>query len=345
MAFGDSQLQAIRERVPEYLERVHGITDLRRNFRCLHPGHADRHPRMGYEAQAYRVKCFSCGASGDVFEVAGWDAGASAFPDKARAAADALGISLDAQAPSYRPMKRAVAKKPARRKPLPVGGEDVSEAVFAALCNLHEPCGAHALGYLHGRGFTDEDICRSGWGWVGHPSDVCPGGFENAPRCEGGYLCLPFPDSECFGSVRYAVFRACEGGAGPKERKPKGAVAPIWKEYLLRGEGACGGSVCIAEGIFDAASLPILTGIQACAMCGSNVGRILDVVADTPRKKRPKYVVATDCDEAGEAMARTLAEGFAEMGVPYSLMPPYPYGLKDANDVLRRERGCCSDGR
>lgn len=86
-AFGEAQLQAAREAMPDYLENVHGITDLRRNFRCIHPGHDDRHPSMGYDARTRRVKCFSCGASGDVFEVAGWDTGAVEFPDKVRAAA------------------------------------------------------------------------------------------------------------------------------------------------------------------------------------------------------------------------------------------------------------------
>ena len=71
MAFEEAQLQAIRERMPEYLERVHGVTDARRAFKCLHPGHTDRNPSMGYDAKTFRVKCFSCGASGDVFEVAG----------------------------------------------------------------------------------------------------------------------------------------------------------------------------------------------------------------------------------------------------------------------------------
>lgn len=339
MAFEEAQLQAIRERMPEYLERVHGVTDARRAFKCLHPGHTDRNPSMGYDAKTFRVKCFSCGASGDVFEVAGWNAGAASFPDKVKAAADALGIAVGAQASPYRPRSEA-AQKPSRSKPLPVEGKDVSDAVLAAFCDLYEPRGSAALDRLHRRGFADEEICRNGFGWAAHPSDVVPHGFEGAPRCEGGYICLPFPDSEGWESVRYAVFRACEDGARPKERKPKGATAPIWREHLLRGEGPSGQAVCIAEGVFDAASLSILAGAPACAMCGSNAGRVLDVVADTPRGKRPKYVIATDGDDAGAAMARTLADGFDEIGAPYSLMPPYPYGLKDANDVLGRERGC-----
>ncbi len=42
-----------------------------RAFRCLSPGHEDRHPSMRYLSRTNKVKCFSCGWTGDVFDVAG----------------------------------------------------------------------------------------------------------------------------------------------------------------------------------------------------------------------------------------------------------------------------------
>lgn len=331
--FSEAQLQAVREAMPDYLASVHGVTDLQRNFRCIHPGHDDRHPSMGYDALAYRVKCFSCGASGDVFEVAGWDTGAEEFPDKVRAAASGAGVDIGNGASSYQP-KRAT-RKPARRAPQPVEGKDVLPSVQDAFMALYEKPGAVALDWLHRRGFTDEEICRNGWGWVRHPGDILPTGFEGAPKVEAGYICLPFPEGEEWNAVRYATFRPCRNGAKPKERKPKGMPSPVWREHLLRQSSA---PVYIAEGIFDAAALTALLGVPACAMCGAGTGRVLDVAADTPPSERPAYVIATDADDAGRRFSETLQEGFAKIGAACSVMPPYPGGAKDAADVLRAKR-------
>lgn len=333
MTFEEPELVALKERMPDYLANVHGITNLRRNFQCIHPDHEDRHPSMGYDARTHRVKCFSCGASGDVFEVAGWDTGAVGFPDKVRAAASGAGVALGEAVSSYR-SKQAV-RKLARREPQPMNGLDISDAVFSAFIDLYEEPGAVALDWLRRRGFTDEEICRNGWGWVRHPRDVFPAGFEGAPEVEAGYICLPFPEGEGWDAVRYATFRPCEVEAKPKEWKPKGMSSPVWRGHLLRRSGA---PVYIAEGVFDAAALTALLGVPACAMCGAGTGRVLDVVADTPASERPAYVIATDADEAGHRFAKALIEGFAQIGAACSAMPPYPDGAKDAADVLRAKR-------
>lgn len=333
--YAEAQVQAVREALPDYLRNVHGVQNVRKAFRCLHPDHEDRHPSMGFDARAHRVKCFGCGASGDVFDVAGWDTRAEGFPDKMRAAAVGAGIDIGDPLPDYRP-KPIARPRPARPKPTPAEGEDVGGAVLEAFASLYEPCGAAALDYLHARGFTDEEICRNGWGRVEHPRRIFPTGFEGAPESAEGYICLPFPEGEAWEAVRYAVFRPCGGSMRRKELKRKATPSPIWREHLLR--GGCE-AVYIAEGIFDAAALSALLGVSACALCGSNTSRLLDVVADAPRGTRPAYVIATDADDAGRAFAETLAKGFAEIDARFSVLPPYPDGAKDANDVLRAVRG------
>ncbi|WP_281654204.1 toprim domain-containing protein [Eggerthella sinensis] len=333
--YADAQVQVVREALPDYLQRVHGVQNARKAFRCVHPAHEDRHPSMSYDQRACRVKCFSCGACGDAFDVAGWDTGAESFPDKMRAAAAGAGIDIGDPDPAYRP-RRAARLKPARPKPKPVEGADASEAVLAAHANLYAPQGAAALEHLRRRGFSDEEICRNGWGWVEHPRIVFPTGFEGAPANAGGYICLPFPEDENWEAVRYAVFRPLGGGKGRKELKRAGTPSPIWREYLLR--RGCE-AVYITEGIFDAVALAALLGVNACAMCGSNAGRVLDVVADTPRAERPAYVIATDNDKGGRAFADALSKGFAEIGARFSALPSYPDGAKDAADVLLAARG------
>lgn len=308
-AFDEAQLRTVREALPDYLANVHGIANAKAAFRCIHPDHDDKHPSMSYDARAHRVKCFSCGASGDVFEVAGWDNRAEDFPDKVRAAASGAGVDLAEAASTYRP--KPMVRKTARRAPRPIEGKDVLASVQDAFIALYDEPGAVALDWLRRRGFTDEEICRNGWGWVRHPRDVFPTGFDGAPEVRAGYICLPFPERETWDAVRYATFRPCENGAKPKEWKPKGAPSPVWKEHLLRRRGA---PVYIAEGVFDAAALSALLGVPACAMCGAGTGRVLDVVADTPPSERPAYVIATDADEAGRRFAEALQKGFEQIG-------------------------------
>jgi hypothetical protein len=93
-AFSEAQVQAVREALPQYLANVHGITDLRRNFRCLNPGHDDGTPSMSYRPDVFRVHCFgACDGEWSIFDLAGWDFGAETFPDRLRAAADAAGVT------------------------------------------------------------------------------------------------------------------------------------------------------------------------------------------------------------------------------------------------------------
>lgn len=67
--FASDDLGELKRFMPDVLARLYGIVDLKRPFRCLSPDHDDRHPSMSYDPRAYRVKCFSCDASGDVFQV------------------------------------------------------------------------------------------------------------------------------------------------------------------------------------------------------------------------------------------------------------------------------------
>lgn len=333
--YGPAQLKAAREAMPDYLRNVHGITNLKNPIRCLSPDHEDGTPSMSYWTKDNRLHCFGCGAVYDAIDLAGIDTGAESFKDKVAAAADGAGIDLGEPSSTYRPAKRAAPRKPARSKPQPVEGKNVLDAVQGAFTALYEEPGAVALAHLHRRGFADDEICRNGWGWARHPREIFPTGFEGAPECSDGYICLPFPESEGWGAVRYAAFRECRSGAKPKERKRANTPSPVWREHLLRGGFE---AVYIAEGVYDAAALSILMDAPACAMCGDNVGRVLNVAADTHPSVRPRYVIATDGDEAGRRFADRLAKGFAEIGAAHSMLPDYPDGAKDAADVLRAKR-------
>lgn len=338
--FSDEQVQAVREALPQYLANVHGITDLRRNFRCLSPDHEDPTPSMSFDARRMRVHCFGCGGEWDVFDLAGWDFGAGAFPDRLRAAADAAGVNVGKPSSPYQRKPKAVKRK-GRPKPATIEGDNVMDAVIAAAAALCEPQGARARGWLHGRAFTDEEItCQHGLGWCRRPNDVMPGRFDKIRGGEAGFVCIPFPEDPEWNEVCYCVFRPIDSPGLAKELKPRGMACPLYREFLLRGVGLEGSRVYVAEGPLDAIALgALLDTADVCALNGSGgVNRMLDVLADTPKRDRPAVVLAFDADEAGRKFTETAKAGLAELGVACGVLPAFPEGEKDANERLMAVR-------
>lgn len=330
----DVRVQDMREALPEYLARTHNITNIRRPFACIHPGHDDRHPSMSFDAKTSRVKCFSCGVSGDVFDVAEWDTGRRDFPERVRIVADVLGMEARDDVLPYR-KKQEKKRVPMRHKPAALTGINVLDGVQDAFVSLYEPQGKAALDYLYRRGLSDTDMLTHGFGWVQHPSDLFPDNFKACPQSPQGFIVLPFPEGADFASVRYVVFRSCAPNAKMKEVKPSGMAAPLWREYLLRGSG---NTVYIVEGVFDAVAISLLMGgVNTCALCGNNTARLLNVVADTRHDKRPRLMLALDCDEAGAKMAATIADGLREIGAPFDILPAYPDNAKDANEAWEKQ--------
>lgn len=348
--YSDETLAALKERMPDYLNNVCGITNPRRPFHCLTPTHEDKDPSMHYHAPSNTVKCFSCDAHGDVFDVAGWVEGAKDFPAKVEAVAHAVNFPLE---PTAQPRRRRRYRTPAIAAPKPLVQVDFIDSMQQAMWTLlEEPEGRRALEYLHGRGFDDQLLADSFVGWVQHPSEFYPG--MKAPASNDGYMVLGFPELTAIEAVElegfpkpfhvripYAVFRRPVPDAHPKEFKPPRITAPIWREHLLTGSYRLDEEVYVTEGIFDAMSLATLIDASTCALCGeSGVGRLLQVVRQVPREALPQIVLALDSDEAGDRMTEKLSNGLMELGIAHAIKPPYPKGCKDANEYLMLVRGC-----
>lgn len=339
--FSEAQVQAVREALPQYLANVHGITDLRRNFKCLNPEHEDRNPSMSYLADTFRVYCHGCNMLADIFDLAGLDEGAETFPDRLRAAAACAGVNVGEPSSSYRPKPKAPKQKE-RPKPRPVEGDNVMDAVVKAAFDLYEPKARRALEWLNMRAFSDEELtAQNGIGWCRKPGDVMPGRFDKIHPSNAGFVCIPFPEDPEWSEVRYCVFRPIDSPGLAKELKPEGLACPLYREHLLRGRGVVGGKVYVTEGALDAIALGALLGTtNVCALNGSGgVNRMLSVLADTPRADRPAVVLALDADKEGRKFAASARAGLAELGVPCGEVPPFPEGAKDANDHLMTVRG------
>lgn len=344
--YSDETLAALKERMPDYLNNVCGIPNLCRPFHCLTPTHEDKDPSMRFYAPSNTVKCFSCDAHGDVFEVAGWVEGIEGFRARVEAVARAVGFSLETTA---QPRRRRRYRTPAITAPKPLEQVNLIDSMQRAIyALLEEPEGRRALEYLHGRGFDDQLLADSFVGWVQHPSELFPS-MAKAWRSSAGYIVLGFPETtqpdegypDGYATVPYAVFRPLDAGATCKELKPKGLPAPLWREHLLGRMLNPSQRLYITEGIFDAMSLATLIDASACALCGeSGVGRLLQVVGQVPREALPQIVFALDSDEAGGQMTEKLSNGLMELGIAHAIKSPYPKGCKDANEYLMLVRGC-----
>ena len=334
--YSQTTIELVRNNTQAYLANVHGIEQpTKRHFRCLRPGHEDRHPSMILNPRSNRLHCFGCNVDVDVFDVAGWDAGVTTFPEKVRAAAKGAGIAIDEAGTAPMRTTAAPASSPASvLPPKPIDCPDVLDNVEQAVGLLFEPCGAKALDYLHNRGFANEDIVGAGIGWCGHPSDVMPGKLLGVPRTQAGYVCIPYPDDPLWSSVTYCVFRPVDRTSRiPKELKPGGLPAMVYREHLLRDPGA---KVYVTEGPLDALALSlILCTTSTCAIGGGGPTRLLAALAHTPPHSRPSIVLAYDCDAAGEQYTITTKAGLVKLGIPCTVLEPYPFGAKDPNELLK----------
>jgi replicative DNA helicase len=115
----------LRERIGDYLSEK-GVP-LDRAFRCLNPGHEDKHPSMGFNRGGGNVHCFSCGATYDLFDLIGFDYRLSGFPDKLSKARELYG--------DFKPFITFVE-----------GGRDILPPI--------SPSGGHPSPYLERRGVS-----------------------------------------------------------------------------------------------------------------------------------------------------------------------------------------------
>lgn len=319
----------IKPLLADYLESVHGITNLRRPFRCLNPSHDDTHPSMTFDARANRVKCWSCNWTGDVFDLAALDTGLgedASFAAKAQAVCEALGHAQTEPVGVKQQVEQPISK------PIPSILDRVQQAAFELLTR---PEAKQAYSYLKARCFTDESLSGNLFGWVSDPRELMRGGFDYLKAREGGYIVLPFIEGEAPTQCSYAVVRPVIRREGePKEYKPRGHSAPIWGASRLSSGGS---RVYVSEGIFDAVSLNQLFGVASIAVMGSGINRLVNECKACSGHGLAPLVLAFDNDAAGREKTRQAAEALRQVGVSFTVAPPYPEGCKDANEILIKE--------
>lgn len=66
----------------DYLQKYHNVTSPKRFFHCLNPNHIDNNPSMMFTNKYNICKCFSCGASYDIYDLIGLDYDLHSFKEQ-----------------------------------------------------------------------------------------------------------------------------------------------------------------------------------------------------------------------------------------------------------------------
>jgi len=298
----DDKTRYLKEQLASYLTREHPEVSLTKPFRCLNPEHQDTNPSMSYFAKTNIVKCFSCGATYDLFDLIRIDYNLPEFKDQ-KAKAEVFfptGYISTAITTGYEAKKEH--HKNTMENKLEPEPERKTKADFSGLYKeWHKKVKLNQ--YLKRRGLSESTIERFNLGYS--PIDqsvIIP--------CTPGYY----------------VKRSTKPGA-VKYINLKNARVQLFNGTALSGHDP----VFITEGAIDALSV-IESGFQALALNSStNTNLLINEIEN--RERIPKLILFLDNDPAGKAAQDKLTNYFIETGLNFGIAtPPEPY--KDANDFL-----------
>jgi len=335
-----STIDALRDRTPEYLERVHGVSDIRKQFTV--PWREDAHPSCKYAPKTHTIIDTARSEARNVFQLAGTDFGIENFPDQVRKVAEILGEHVDDDG---LPMSAAPRKKHVTiiDPPKDAGfAEDVIGACLEAANTLMTADEAEmGRRWLVSRGITEDTWLRFGLGYVRNWRQKRI--HESFSVCEkkgnvSGFITIPHFVAD--GSVRYCVLRtvvsdgATDQEPNHKEWVPKGIVRPLYNEHFL---SKSLDAVAVAEGPIDAISLTIMTGVPAIGLGSTSmVNRFCSVLYHAKPDQRPRKIVVNmdSADKAGSKAAMVISSFLDKLQVPHSELQ-MPAGIKDANEWLQ----------
>lgn len=299
----------------DYL-RGKGI-NTRRPFRCLNPDHEDKHPSMSYDQAHQRCKCFSCGASYDIFDLIGIDYGLTDDKDKFDKAYSLYGISIDSQ-DEKRP---GVANKPLPKREAP---EDLLDYFRKAQASRSD---AAAQEYLRRRGISEAVAAKY---WLGYDADYSTHNIdENGQRSFATWRALIIPT----GYNSY-IARNIDTPQEPqkKNRYRKKGTSLIFNSKALYNSDK---TIFVTEGELDALSI-IEVGGQAVGLGSvANYTQLIKLVEEQAPVQ--PLILALDADEEGQKTEETLAEELTKLQIPFYRYNPYGVA-KDANEALLLNR-------
>jgi DNA primase len=293
----DERKLEIKSRLAEYL-RSKGV-DPSKNFRCF--AHADNNPSMGFKND--RVRCFSCGWSGDIFDLIGLEYGLQSHKEIFQKATEIF--------PSDREPLEA-RKHPDQYRDTPKQQKDYS-AYFKRVLPL-----IRQTDYLLKRGISYE---------IAERFKV---GFD--PRFRFTVNGALTPSIILFTGQSSFTARSTLPNPPKGERVKKVGGAPLYMEGLLK---TAKRPLIVVEGEIDALSVWEVGG---CAMAlGSTANASLFIKRLAELKPGIRLVLSLDNDESGRAATVGVASELSALNIEFTVCN-ISGGFNDPSEALQQNR-------
>lgn len=301
----------IREQIQNYLETRHNI-NTRKNFKCLNPAHDDKNPSMSLNKKANNVKCFSCGATYDIFDLIGLDYGINDFIGQFNQACNLYGVEPVIKNQSNPTPKQAIGKS--KRQPIDIKTDDFDYKTYLdkARANIND------CTYLEDRGISKELIIKYGIGY--DPNFNISTGSQ-----EWQAVIIPT-------SASSFIARNIKADTDSKFKvRAKGKRIPFNLEALSQSDRP----IYIVEGEIDALSILEVGGIAIGLGGDNNQTRLIDAIKEAG--SQAPLIVAFDNDKSGQEQGQNLLDKLKEIGAPAYMLNPYG-NYNDPNDYLVADR-------
>ena len=307
----------IKQLLPDYLLKK-GINS-RKLFRCLNPGHDDKHPSMSLDEKNMQCHCFSCGAKYDIFDLIGIDYDLPSFPDQLNKAADLYGIDIESG--SLPDLGQQAQRQPEQKKQT-----DYSEYIRNCAMRFEE---SPADEYLKSRGISTQTAAVN---LIGYDPEYKSHGNR------GTWQAVIIPTGDRMHSYSARNISAEHTGSGTDQRFDKAGSAALFNARAITGSNKS--PLFVAEGELDALSI-IEAGGEAVGL-GSAVNQrlLLKSVEGMPADRL--LILCLDNDEAGKKAASELLKKLKEAHSNTVIYNPYG-SCKDANEALQADKEAFTD--
>ena len=315
--------EELKPYLQDYVERTTGKSKGQNMYICPLCGSGTGKSHTGAfsidKKDPTRWKCFSCGRSGDIFDLIGEVENIPEPLEQLKRAGELYGVEIGDR------------EKPAQNQPKTERYTDMSIHTNTytqadteekeSLLPYFRECqkSLKDTSYLDKRGISDEVASRFMLGYDNRYKDPVSGNMWQA-------LIIPT------GHYSY-VARNTDTRADAKDRYRKtGKTVPLNIKALQTASKP----IFITEGELDALSI-IEVGGEAVGL--GSTANISILVNNYLKKKKPAQplLLAFDNDEAGQKATEELAKALEKLGIPFYRIDPYN-GKKDANEALLADR-------
>lgn len=271
-------------------------------------------PAFSITADGQHCKCFSCDLEGDIFDLAGAVNNTTNKYEQAQAVAAWAGLNPSSY--GLDEDKGAGSTSTASAKSAKTSAQTAEQAKNLAIYlestrNLIKSNeGSKAMDYLRGRGFTDEEIARFGFGYDWSKDSVV----------------IPWVNDTYYAG-RFITER--EDG----RRYDNAPTKTVGKQPIFNPQALEHDKIILVEGLLDAYALMALGFDNVVSLATNKISdKCLDAFISA--KYNGIVIIATDNDNEGEKGAETIKQRLEKAGILYVTGTAAPAGYKDAGEVF-----------